>query len=62
MNTPKFRYYITDIGMGEITGTNDGETAQSLAESDVFFVVDTHTNKWVALGGEQHTITEYTDQ
>ncbi len=43
----KFRYYITDIYQGEILGTNSSETAESLADCEDYFVVDSETGKWL---------------
>ena len=54
----KFRYYITDICMGETTGTNDPLLAKELGDCDDLFVVDTETGQWFVYG-ELHNIEQY---
>jgi hypothetical protein len=44
--SPKLRWYITDIGMCEIVGSNDEDIVKAFGESEDFFIVDTQTNTW----------------
>lgn len=46
----KFRFIITDLGMGYLRGTNDEEVAQSCAECEDFYVFDSQSEKWIACG------------
>lgn len=43
----KFRYYIASVMNGEVTGTNDEAIAESIAQSEDDFVVDTEMNEWI---------------
>ena len=47
----KFRYYITSMFDGNITGTNDTSRAVDYAECEDFFVVDTETGEWLTPDG-----------
>ena len=42
-----FRYYITDLFEGQIVGTDSDEDAESYAQSEDFFVVDSTTGEWL---------------
>lgn len=48
-----FRFYITDLHQGQINGTNSEEDAQSYAESEDYFVVDTNDGTWLLPGAER---------
>jgi hypothetical protein len=47
MESKKFRFYITDLFEGVITGTDDEAMARRLALSEDFFVVDSENNLWI---------------
>ena len=57
----KFRYYITDTSSGELKGSNTKETAESYAESEDYFVVDTLTGQWLLPGGGTTDVNEIED-
>jgi hypothetical protein len=44
---PKFLFYITDLYMGEILGTNSLSVAEDCACSEDMFVVDTLNGEWI---------------
>lgn len=43
----KFRYYITDLFEGAVTGTDNTEHAEAFACSEDWFVVDSETGEWL---------------
>lgn len=47
----KFRYYITDLYKGSITGTNDKQIALGFAACEDYFVVDSHNDEWLQSNG-----------
>ena len=47
MVSKKFRFYITDLYEGAITGTDDETLARRLALNEDFFVVDSENNLWI---------------
>jgi hypothetical protein len=48
-----FRFYITNLHAGEISGTNDEDKAEAYSMSEDHFVVDTHTNYWLRANGKE---------
>jgi len=54
----KFKYYITSLDNGNITGTNDPVIAADLALSEDNFVVDTETGQWLLEDGNRQDIEE----
>lgn len=54
----KFRYYITELFNGVVRGTNDSSVAESYAESDDCFVVDTFTNELITSDGRRLPVEE----
>ena len=48
----KFRYYITDMVVGQVVGTDFDDVAKEFAESEDCFVVDSDTGVWL-LGGDK---------
>lgn len=52
----KFRYYISSVFTGTITGTNDSELAKEISLNEDDFVVDTETGKWLTSDKEEHEI------
>lgn len=54
----KFRYYITNLHVGAIEGTDYESVARSFAASCEYFVVDTETGKWIAESGNEFDIQE----
>lgn len=47
----KFRYYITDLFNGQISGSNNEDQAKELAQCEEYFVVDTETGQWLTPNG-----------
>ncbi len=43
----KFRYYISDLGNGNVAGTDSEQTARDFAQSEEYFVVDAKTGLWL---------------
>lgn len=56
----RYTYYITDLDMGEITGTNDEAVARSLAECEDYFVVNAEMGYWLLPKKESQEVKEYT--
>lgn len=54
----KFRYYVTDLHNGSIRGTDDLDAAESFAESEDYFVVDTGTGEWIQPEGIRDPVKE----
>ena len=54
----KYRFYITDLYNGVIKGTDDEALARTLAQVEDYFVVDTQTGEWLAVG-EDSPIEEF---
>ena len=54
----KFRYYVTDLMDGMIKGTNSRKVAQTYAESEEYFVVDSETGEWFQVGSTIFDIGE----
>lgn len=54
----KFRYYVTDVIDGNVKGTNDTATAEQLAGSEDYFVVDSEEGAWLQEGGVTEDIEE----
>ena len=54
----KFRYYITNLVEGDITGTNNLDVAKNCAESEDYFVVDTEDGKWLQPDGELSEVVD----
>ena len=54
----KFRFYITDLFLGNLTGTNDAELAKQAATSEDMFVVDAETGNWLVSDGTEEAIKE----
>lgn len=54
-----FRYYITDLHMGSIIGTNEEKIAKDFASSEDYFVVDVQENLWLAVNGGSAEVLEY---
>ena len=46
----KFKYYVTDLSSGSVKGTNNDATANELADSEDFFVVNAETGNWLTSG------------
>ena len=55
----KYRFYITDIFNGKILGTNSETVARELSQSEEYFVVDTQSNVWFNVNGEDLEIEEF---
>ena len=51
-----FKYYIVDMAMGEVFGTDDEELARVNAENDECFVIEPGENKWLMTDGESYDI------
>lgn len=49
----KFRFYITNLHVGAIEGTNDESVAQRMAGSEDCFVVDSETGEQLMPDGRQ---------
>lgn len=54
-----FRYYITDLHMGSIVGTNEEKIAKDFASSEDHFVVDVQENLWLITNGVSEEVLEY---
>ena len=54
-----FRYYIADLDMGSIVGTNEEKIAKDFASSEDFFVVDVQENLWLTANGVSEEVVEY---
>jgi hypothetical protein len=54
----KFRFYITDLGMGSVHGTDDEKIAENYATSEDFFVVDTNDGTWIMADLKREEIKE----
>ena len=54
----KFRFYVTTMYDGCIKGTDNVNAAESLAESEDFFIVDTETGEWLLPGGARDAVGE----
>jgi hypothetical protein len=46
-----FKYYITSMFTGSITGTNNSELAVNIALSEDDFVLDVENNCWILSDG-----------
>lgn len=57
----KFRYYIADLHVGAVIGTNDKELAEAYALSEDSFVFDIQSGMWLSTCGEQE-IKEVRDE
>ena len=55
----KFRYYITDINNGIVSGTDDSDLAHDLSLSEDFFVVDSESGMWLSANGDHVYIQEF---
>jgi len=55
----KFIYYIVSMIDGNVTGTDDGEVAEQLRDSEEHFVIEPEKNKWLQLDGEDVEIEMY---
>jgi hypothetical protein len=55
----KFRYYITDLFEGSISGTDKRSVAEDLAQSEEYFVVDSKTGEWMETGGVREEVCEF---
>jgi hypothetical protein len=55
----KFRYYITDLMEGIVSGTDDPALVNDLRESDDFFIVDTETGLWLCPDSDDTVIQAY---
>ena len=56
----KFRYYIYDLSMGEVSGSNDKLLAEELSESDDLAVIDSEGGSSL-YDGEYEEIQVYKD-
>ena len=54
----KFRYYITSIFSGDITGTNDKDLAENIAMSEDDFVLDSETGEWILSDNSRNDVEE----
>ena len=55
----KFRYYITDINNGIVSGADDPDLAHDLSLSEDFFVVDSESGMWLSANGDHVYIQEF---
>ena len=55
----KFRFYITDLNNGQVSGTNDPDLAADVSLSEDFFVVDSETGMWLSANGDQVDIQDF---
>lgn len=55
----KFKYYITNLFDGNLSGTNDDVKAKELSECDEFFVVNAETGRWLNGGGKESDVEEF---
>ena len=55
----KFRFYITDLNNGLVSGTNDRDLAADVSLSEDFFVVDSETGMWLSANGDQVDIQDF---
>ena len=58
MANRKFRFYITDLFNGCISGTDSEEDANNFASCEDYFVVDTKTGKQLVSSGEERDVEE----
>jgi len=54
-----FRFYITNLFVGTIMGTNNQEEAEGLAWSEEYFIVDTSTGEELSYSGERSLIKQF---
>lgn len=54
----KFRYYITNMYSGMLEGTNSESIAEEVAESEDYYVVDSHTGEWLQPDGIREPVKE----
>ena len=52
----KYRYYVTDLHAGRVTGTDDPELARQWAHDPDAFVVDSQEGKWLTLDDNDNVI------
>ena len=55
----KFRFYITDLNNGLVSGTNDRDLAHDVSLSEDFFVVDSESGEWINANGSYVSIQEF---
>ena len=55
----KFRFYITDLNNGQVSGTNDPDLAADVSLSEDFFVVDSETGEWINANGSHVEVQEF---
>jgi hypothetical protein len=55
----KFRFYITDLNNGQVSGTNDQDLAADVSLSEDFLVVDSENGEWINANGSYVDIHEF---
>lgn len=55
----KFRFYVTDLNNGSVSGTDDPDLAADISLSEDFFVVDSESGMWLSANGDQVYIQEF---
>jgi hypothetical protein len=55
----KFRFYVTDLTNGSVSGTDDPDLAADVSLSEDFFVVDSESGMWLSANGDQVDIQEF---
>jgi hypothetical protein len=54
-----FKFLITDLNEGNVSGTNDPDLAQDLSACEDYFVVDSTTGEWLLADGRRRIIQEF---
>ena len=55
----KFRFYVTDLNNGSVSGTDDPDLAADISLSEDFFVVDSESGMWLSANGDHVYIQEF---
>lgn len=57
----RFRYYITNLHVGAIEGSNSLDVAENFANSEDYFVVDSETGQWLQSDGGRVEVVDCED-